>query len=312
MKIFVTGATGFVGSPLVAWLLERRHEVTGTGRRAPGELSTHRRFRFVSADTTRPGPWQEALAEADAVVNLAGQPLFGRWTDARKRQIRESRILTTRHVVDAMARAKPAVLVSASGVGFYGGRGDDPLTESEPAGEGFIARLAVDWEAEALKARAHGHRVVLARLGIVLGSKGGALAQMLPAFKAFLGGPLGSGRQWFPWIHQEDLLRAIAHSLEDEGLSGPVNACSPNPVRHRDLARALGKVLGRPAVMPAPAFMVRLVLGEFGGLLLDSQRALPDKLVARRFRFRHADILRALQSLIHGPGDEKGADDEPR
>lgn len=303
MKIFMTGASGFVGTFLARHLLDRGHEVIGTGRSEAKNSISHRGFRFVPADTTRPGEWQKMPAAADAVLNFAGQSIAGRWTEARKKGIRESRILTTRNVASALKGAAPKTLVSASGVGYYGDRGDTPLTESEGAGEGFIAQLAVDWEGEARRAGAHGHRVVMTRLGVVLGKNGGALAQMIPAFKAFVGGPLGNGRQWFPWIHQADLAAAIEQVLEDPGLAGPVNLCAPNPVRHRDLARALGKVLGRPAVMPAPAFMIRLALGEFGGLLLESQRALPEKLVQHRFHFRYADIVQALASLVHGKPD---------
>jgi hypothetical protein len=190
------------------------------------------------------------------------------------------------------------VLVSASGVGFYGEGGEEPLTEESPSGDDFLARLSIDWESEALRAAAGGARVALTRLGVVLGPGGGAMAQMLTAFKSFVGGPIGSGRQWFPWIHIDDLAAAVAFIIETPGLSGPINLCAPHPVRNRELARALGKALNRPAVVPTPGFMLRLALGEFAGVLLGSQRALPGKLEAHGFRFHYPDIQSAVTAVV--------------
>jgi uncharacterized protein (TIGR01777 family) len=191
------------------------------------------------------------------------------------------------------------VLVSASGVGYYGSRGDDLLTEDAPAGNDFLARLSVDWEGEALAAASKGARVVLARLGVVLGKGGGAMSKMIPAFKFFVGGPIGSGRQWFPWIHLQDLSAAMLFLLEHPEISGPVNLCAPDPVTNRDLAGALGRALNRPAFMPAPAFMVRMALGEFAAVLLGSQRAVPKKLLQHHFGFRHPDIQSAVRAVVH-------------
>jgi hypothetical protein len=299
MKILVTGASGFIGTHLCRSLLGCDHQLTGVGRSARKSRIDHERFRFVAADTTRPGPWQQRLSEVDAVINLAGRSIFGRWTEASKNEIRASRILTTRHVVQGLATGKNTTLISASGVGFYGSRGEDVLTEEEPAGQDFLARLSVDWEREALGAAQKGARVVLMRLGVVLGAGGGAMAQMIPAFKAFLGGPIGDGRQWFPWIHLEDLSAAVHFLLERSGVSGPVNLCSPNPVQNRDLAAAIGKALNRPAFMPAPAFMIRMALGEFAQVLLGSQRAVPQKLEQHQFAFRYPDIQAAVQAALH-------------
>jgi len=299
MKILVTGASGFVGTHLTGFLLNRKHEVVGLARSLRNKGFSHSKYRFIAADTAQPGPWQEALADVDAVVNLAGRSIFGRWNEAVKTEIRESRILTTRHLVQGLPSGKPVVLISASGVGFYGNRGDEVLTEDAPAGDDYLAGLSKDWEGEALAATAKGARVVLARLGVVLGKGGGAMAQMIPTFKSFLGGPIGNGRQWFPWIHLEDLSAAMLFLLERPEISGPVNLCAPDPVTNRDFAGALGRALKRPALMPAPAFMVRMALGEFADVLLGSQRAVPKKLQQHHFGFRYPDIQSAVNAVVH-------------
>jgi hypothetical protein len=301
MRIVITGASGFVGSRLSRCLIDHGHQVTGIARHAPPPGLQANGFNFISADTSRPGDWQVEVGKSDAVINLAGRSIFGRWTDTVKQEIRDSRILTTRHVVDGLA-GKPALLISASGVGFYGNRGEEQITEDTPAGDDFLARLSVDWEAEAWRGAPSGARVVLTRLGVVLGPGGGAMAQMLPAFKAFVGGPIGSGRQWFPWIHVDDLTAAVAFILDHSDLSGPVNLCAPNPVRNRELALALGKALGRPAAVPLPAFVLRLSLGEFAGVLLGSQRAIPQKLTAAGFRFHYPEIQPAVAAVLQAGG----------
>ena len=299
MKILVAGASGFIGSYLTGFMLKRAHHVIGVARSQPKQEILDPNYRFIAADTTLPGPWQDSLADVEAVINLAGRTIFGRWNPAVKTEIRESRIRTTRHVVQGLPSGKPAVLINASGVGHYGNRGDEVLAEEASAGDDFLARLSGDWEQEALAAEAKGARVVLTRFGVVLGKGGGAMAQMIPAFKSFLGGPLGNGRQWFPWIHIEDLAEAMQFLIDRPEISGPVNVCAPEPVRNRDFAAALGRALKRPAVMPAPAFMVRLALGEFAEVLLGSQRAIPQKLLRHQFRFRHAHIRSALDSIVH-------------
>lgn len=300
MKILVTGASGFIGTHLTGVLLNRNHQVVGLARSLRNKGISHPKYRFIAADTAQPGPWQEALADVDAVVNLAGRSISGRWNEAVKTEIRESRILTTRRVVQGLPPGNPVVLISASGVGFYGNRGDDVLTEEAPAGDDFLAGLSKDWEKEALAAAAKGARVVLTRLGVVLGKGGGAMARMIPAFKSFVGGPIGNGRQWFPWIHLEDLSAAMLFLLEHPEISGPVNLCAPEPVTNRDLAVALGRALNRPAVMPAPAFMVRLALGEFADVLLGSQRAVPQKLLQHHFGFRYPEIRSAVNAVAKG------------
>jgi uncharacterized protein (TIGR01777 family) len=299
MKILITGASGFIGTHLSAILLHRNHQVIGLARSLRNKGFSHPKYRFIAADTTQPGAWQEALANVDVVVNLAGRPIFGRWNEAVKTEIRKSRILTTHHVVQGLPSGKAVVLASASGAGYYGDRGDEVLTEDAPAGDDFLARLATDWEKEAHAAAAKGARVVVVRLGVVLGKGGGAMAQMIPAFKFGVGGPIGSGRQWFPWIHLEDLSAAMLFLIDHPEISGPVNLCAPDPVTNRDFAGALGRALNRPAVIPAPAFMVRMALGEFAGVLLGSQRAVPQKLLQHGFGFRHTDIQSAVDAVVH-------------
>ena len=298
MNVFITGGLGFVGRHLSDYLLNEGHRVIATGTRPAPNLVNNKSFVYVSADTTLPGAWQNHVSDADAVINLAGRTIFKRWTKGYKRQIRNSRILTTRNLVEALPENKQVVLVNASGVGYYGNRIDDRLTEDEPPGDDFLARVSIAWEAEAAGAEKKGIRVVIARFGVVLGKGGGAMNKMIPAFRFFAGGPLGKGMQWFPWIHRDDLTFAIRFVMEHPDVRGACNFCSPHPVRNRDLAKALGRVLNRPSFMPAPAFAIRLVMGEMGSLVLFSQRAVPEKLLNHGFRFQYPNIGEALSDVI--------------
>ena len=300
MKILITGGLGFVGTNLSDYLLDKGHAVIAVGRAPTQNRITADSYQYISADTARPGDWQKALGDVDAVVNLVGKSIFKRWSKSYKKQIYDSRILTTRNVVDALPANQSVVLCNASGAGYYGNRGDDLLEEDEKPGNDFLASVSVDWEAEALKGTDKGIRVLLMRFGVILGKGGGALAKMIPAFKSFVGGPIGSGDQWFPWMHLADLMAAILFVCEHPQLEGPLNFCAPNPVTNRELAKTLGQVLGRPAIMPAPAFMVRAVLGEFANVLLDSQRAVPTKLLSHGFEFQYPDIRSALQAVVAG------------
>jgi uncharacterized protein (TIGR01777 family) len=212
--------------------------------------------------------------------------------------IYDSRILTTRNIAAAMGEGKDAVLCSTSAVGYYGFHGDEELSENDGPGDDFLASVCVDWEKEAQKAAEKGVRVVLTRFGIVLGKTGGALGQMIPAFNKFVGGPLGSGKQWFSWVHMEDLLQAFVFVLDHETVQGPVNFCAPNPVRNKTLAKALGKVLSRPSFIKTPALTLRLALGEFGSVLLKGQRVLPTSLLEQGFQFQYPEIEGALQALL--------------
>jgi uncharacterized protein len=298
MKFFITGGTGFVGKGLTQRFIEAGHEVTLLTRSLrkfgfhPPEIS------LVEGDPTRKGEWQKFVQEHDVVINLAGASIFSRWTAEMKRVLRESRILTTRNLVETLDGSRVKTFFSASAVGYYGFHEDEELTELSTSGRDFLAQLAFDWEKEARKAEGYGIRVVLTRFGIVLGEEGGALGQMIPMFKRYLGGPLGGGRQWFSWIHREDLTQAFLFLLEKRETSGPVNFTAPNPVRNRDLAAALGKVLNRPARMPAPGFVLRLVLGEFGSVLLKGQKVIPQKLLQSGFPFRHPTITEALEEIL--------------
>jgi uncharacterized protein (TIGR01777 family) len=298
VKILITGGSGFVGTNLSNYLLRQGHRITALARSVDPHRIRHENYRYVSADTTQPGPWQAELETVDAVVNLAGATIFKRWTPAYKKQIYNSRVLTTRNLVAALSPEKNITFCSASGAGYYGSRGDDLLTEDEGPGDDFLAGVSVDWEQAALRAADKGIRVALMRFGVVLGRDGGAMAKMIPAFKLFVGGSMGSGKQWFPWIHLDDLLAAVRFILANDQIKGPLNFCGPNPIQYQDLARALGEVLKRPAVMPAPAFMIRLVLGEFGNVFLASQRTLPGKLLSHGFSFRYPEIKDAIRAVV--------------
>jgi len=297
MKIVITGASGFVGAALSRALLEAGHQVTGLGRSATHPLESHPSFVWHAVDTTLPGDWQAAVAAADVVVNLTGATLFKRWTRAYKQTIVDSRLKTTANLVEAMAGGGK-LLLSTSAVGYYGSRGDAPLTEAASPGDDFLARLAVEWERAALAAEDQGNRVVLMRFGVVLGVGGGAMAQMLPAFRWFAGGPLGSGRQWFAWIHLDDLIAAVQFLMAQEGAAGAYNVCSPEAIRQKDFAHTLGSVLGRPAVLPAPSPILRLVLGEFANVILASQHVQPRRLVEGGFAFRFAGLASALADIV--------------
>lgn len=300
MRVFIVGGTGFVGVNLANRLIARGDEVTVLGRGPERPRGLDRAVPVLAGDATVPGDWQQRLAGHEAVVNLAGASIFTRWTAGAKRAIRESRILTTRNVVDALPKGGGVTLVSTSAVGYYGFHGDEELGEDSGPGDDFLARLCVDWEAEALRATARGARVALTRFGMVLGPGGGVLGQMAPVFRAFLGGPLGSGRQWFSWIHVEDLFGGLLHILARPQSSGAYNLTAPGPVTNRELARELGRVLHRPALLPAPGFAVRLALGEFGDVLLEGQRVLPRRLLAEGYRFAHPGLAAALDDLAPG------------
>jgi uncharacterized protein (TIGR01777 family) len=301
MKVMITGGLGFVGTQLSIRLLKGDNQVTVVDRSPQPMPYTPPDVQYVAADTTMPGDWQDEVAVQDAVINLAGASIFSRWTAQTKRIMYDSRILTTRNVVDAIPANKGALLCSTSAVGYYGFRGDEELTEEDGPGNDFLARLAADWEGEALKAGDKGVRVTITRFGLVLGKTGGVLGQMIPLFKKFIGGPLGSGKQWFSWIHMEDLLSAFLFVFNNNDIQGPVNFCAPNPVRNRDLATALGEVLKRPSLFPTPAFVLRLVLGEFGSVVLEGQRVIPSRLLKHGFTFTYPEIRGALREVIGKP-----------
>jgi uncharacterized protein (TIGR01777 family) len=301
MRVLITGATGFIGRRLAARLAAAGHTVTGLSRNperaAAGVPAVTRFFPWQSGDV----PPQPALAGVDAVIHLAGESVDGRWSDDKKRRIASSRVDGTRSLVRSLAAGNPApAFISASAVGYYGDRGDETLTEASGPGGGFLAGVVQDWEREALGAERAGCRVALMRFGIVLGREGGALAKMLPLFRLGLGGKLGNGRQWWPWVHVDDVVSALGAAAVDPW-SGIFNVTAPQPVRQEDFAKALAQALHRPALAPpVPAFALRLVQGEFADEILFSKRVLPRHLLEAGFEFSYPAIGDALNQLV-GP-----------
>ena len=294
MNVVIAGGSGFLGTALVTRLRADgdRVQVLSRHPQGAGEIGW-------DPDGTV-GPWATALEEADAVVNLAGESIAGRrWTTARKARIRDSRLRATRSLAGALqqARRRPPVFVSASAIGYYGPRGDEPITEQTPPGDDFLSSVCRDWEAEALRAAA-ATRVVLLRTGIVLSRDGGALPQMALPFRLFGGGPVGSGRQYYAWVHIDDWVSMARWAMRMPEVSGPINVTAPAPVPNREFARTLGRVLHRPSFMPAPAFALRLALGEMAdALLLTGQRAIPARAQAHGFRFKYPDLEPALRDI---------------
>ncbi|MEW6349966.1 MAG: TIGR01777 family oxidoreductase [Thermodesulfobacteriota bacterium] len=299
MKIFMTGGNGFVGTHLTRALTAEGHQVTLLVRKGANVPALPQEVTLLEGRSTEAGAWQESVPAHDVLVNLAGATIFRRWSPAYKQLLRDSRILTTRRLVDAItADAAPKItLLSTSAVGYYGFRQDEELDEHSPPGTDFLAKLAIDWEAEALRAREKGTRVCIMRFGVVLG-RGGALPEMARPFRFFVGGPIGTGTQWFSWIHIDDLTRAARFVMEHPSIEGPANFTAPQPVTNRDLSTALGKVLGRPSFMPAPGFMIKLIMGEFGEVILNGQRVIPRLLTDAGFRFGYPDIEAALRNLL--------------
>ncbi len=297
MRVFITGATGLIGRSLCEALVQEGHAVSALSRSAaPRGLPAP--VKPVQGDPAVAGPWQEALAACDACVNLAGEPVAaGRWTEARKRAIRESRVRATENVAAVISERGPAALVNGSAIGYYGPRGDELLDESASAGSDFLAGVVRDWEAAAAPARRRA-RVVLLRTGLVLATKGGALERMALPFRFFAGGPIGDGAFWHSWIHLADEVGLIRFALEDSKVEGPLNATAPEPVRNRDFARVLGKVLHRPSFLPAPALALKLAFGEMAGVVVTGQRVVPSKARELGYRFRFERLEPALTDLL--------------
>ena len=308
MKIIIAGGSGLLGTALVKALSDEREEVVVLTRRAGTAAATGVRSRTSGVKGVQwtpdggTGAWTSALEGADAVVNLAGESIgAGRWSAARKQQIVDSRVQATRSLVAAIASSgtPPPVFISGSAVGYYGPCGDEVVTEESPAGTDFLAHVCHSWEAEAERAASSGVRVVRIRTGLVLDRRGGALPRMLLPFRLGAGGPLGSGRQFWPWIHIDDWVRLVRWAIATPALSGPVNVTSPDPVPNTEFARSLGRAMHRPSLLPTPAFALRLMLGEMAdGLLLSGQRAVPAKASGAGFAFQHARLDEALASLF--------------
>jgi len=301
MKIVIAGGSGFLGRPLAAALAADGHEIVTLTRSAKAPGSPKARAVAWTPDGSA-GAWSAEIDGAGAIVNLAGESIAGRrWSDAQKQRILDSRVSATRSLVAAIAAAKnpPPVFLSGSAVGYYGPRGDEKIPEDTPPGSDFLANVCVQWEAEAKRAPSAATRLVCLRTGLVLERDGGALPQMLPPFRFGVGGPVGSGRQYWPWIHRADWIGLVQWAIRTPTVSGAINLTAPNPVTNAEFAKALGRAMHRPAFMPAPAFALKLMLGEMAeGLLLSGQRAVPERPEQLGFTFRYSRVDDALAALF--------------
>lgn len=300
MKVAVTGGTGFIGSRLVERLQAEGHQVLLLTRNPAQAQSKFPQAEVVEYSPKHSGVWQQSISGCDGVVNLAGEPLATRWSDSIKQEVLESRTLGTQKIVEAIAQAnsKPAVLVNASAVGYYGTSETATFEETSAPGTDFLAQVCQGWEAAAEQVKASGTRLAIIRIGIVLGAGGGVLARMMLPFQVFAGGPLGSGQQWVSWIHREDLINLILKALTDSSTAGVLNGTAPNPVRMSEFCQALGQVVNRPSWLPVPDFALELLLGEAAKLVLEGQRVLPQQTEATGFQFQYPTVKAALQQII--------------
>jgi uncharacterized protein len=300
MKVAITGGTGFIGSRLVERLQTDGHRVLLLVRNVPKAQQRFPKAEIVSYTPKISGPWQQAIAGCDGVVNLAGEPIANRWTENSKQEILESRQLGTQKIVEAIAQAnpKPAVLVNASAVGYYGTSETAVFNETSSPGNDFLAQVCQAWEAEAEKVKASGTRLAIVRIGIVLGPEGGVLARMMFPFQLFAGGPLGDGKQWVAWVHRDDLVSLILKALTDSSVAGVLNGTAPNPVSMGQLCRELGNIIQRPSWLPVPAFALELLLGEASKLVLEGQNVRPQKTEAMGFQFQYPTIEAALSQIL--------------
>jgi uncharacterized protein (TIGR01777 family) len=302
MRVLINGATGLIGAALCRSLGSGDYQIVALSR-SPGKAASLPGIETHQWDPQTGPPPRAAFDGIDAVVNLAGEPLDAhRWTDEQKKRIRDSRIITTRNLVKGLRSAdrKPAVFVSGSAVGFYGDRGNEPLDETSAAGSGFMSEVCQDWELEASRAAELGIRVVQVRTGVVFSAEGGALKKMLTPFKLGLGGRLGSGKQWFPWIHIEDIAGIFRHSIVTSSVGGPINAVSPEAVTNAEFTHELARALHRPAFMPVPETALRVLMGEMAEVLFASQRVVPRAALASGYQFRYPQLTPALADLLRG------------
>lgn len=305
MKIAITGATGFVGSRLVSRLHQQGHQIliltrnTISARRVfPKEAFTN--VEILAYAPTTSGAWQDSIAGCDGVVNLAGEPIAEkRWTPQQKQEILNSRQLGTQKIVEAIAKAnpQPSVLVNASAIGYYGTNETATFDENSPSGQDFLSQVCQAWEAEAQKVKNTGTRLVILRLGIVLGL-GGALGKMITPFQLFTGGPIGSGKQWFSWIHVDDLVSLIVQALTKSDMEGVYNATAPNPVRMNDLSKTMGEVMNRPAWLPVPGFVLEVLLGDGAIVVLEGQQVLPKRTLESGFQYQYPTLQPALRDIL--------------
>ncbi len=300
MKIFVTGATGLIGHALVDSLRNDGHSIVTVSRK-PDKSRLPPGVELYQCDLMAGPPPAEVLAGVEAIVHLAGEPIADeRWTTVKKQRIRDSRVIGTKNLVDGLSlmQAKPSVLVGASAVGFYGDRKDETLDEESPPGNDFLSQICQEWEREEARASELGMRVAQVRIGVVLSTEGGTLARMLPSFRLGVAGPLGSGKQWFPWVHIADVVGILRHAIANSAISGPVNAVAPGVVTNAEFTKTLARVLHRPAFLPAPAFLLRLALGEMTQVLLASQRVIPKVAAATGYQFLYPTLSTALEQLL--------------
>ncbi|MCY4173535.1 MAG: TIGR01777 family oxidoreductase [Cyanobacteria bacterium MAG CAR3_bin_5] len=301
MRLFTTGCTGFIGQALVPALEAAGHELILATRHPDRARRLSPKAQVVEADTRQPGPWQAHVATAEGVINLAGEPIAEqRWTDEHKTLIRQSRVTTTRNLVEAVTAADsgPQVFVSGSAVGYYGASKAGEYSEASPGGTDFLARVCQEWEAATRPAQAC-CRVVVLRIGIVLGPDGGALGKMLPVFRLGVGGPVGSGRQWMSWIHRTDFCRLTVAALADPAFRGVYNAVAPNPVTMGEMASSLGRTMGRPSLLPVPAPLLQALLGDGAMVVLKGQKVRADALGERGFSFAYPTLPEALKEIVH-------------
>jgi len=305
MKVFVTGGTGLVGSRLIARLRQRGDQVVVLTRRPAAARTQFADCTVVEGDPMQEGPWMDALADCDGVIHLAGENIFARrWNDAFQTLLVDSRLKSTANIVKALARnpRTPAgagkVLVNASAIGYYGPHGDEEIDETGAPGNDFLARVCVDWEKAALAAQEHGVRVAIVRVGVVLDRGGGALAKMLTPFKLGVGGPVGSGKQWMSWVHNDDLAGIFLLALDNPAATGPLNGTAPNSLTNRDFSKALGRALGRPAFLPTPAFGLRVMLGQVAEVITTGQRVLPRRALELGYPFKYPVIELALADVL--------------
>jgi uncharacterized protein len=301
MKIAIAGATGFVGSRLVEQLQAQGDRVVILTRSPQSASSRFPQAEVVGYNPLKSGEWQAEIDGCDAIINLAGEPIAEkRWTPAQKRVMLESRQIGTQKIVEAIEKAtvKPPVLINASAIGYYGTSETSKFDETSPAGTDFLAEVCTKWEAAAQAASVTGTRVVILRLGIVLGENGGALGKMLAPFSAFVGGPIGSGKQWFSWIHRDDVVKLIIAALKDAQMQGVYNATAPNPVTMTGFADTLGTVMNRPSWLPVPNFALEALLGEGAIVVLQGQQVIPSQTLAQGFEFQYPILKPALAAIL--------------
>lgn len=296
MIVAITGASGFIGPRLIARLQREGYTPRALGRRDPGIPGVE----FAPWNALAGEPAADALRDAAAVIHLAGEPVAHRWSEEVKRGIRDSRVMGTRHLVSAIGKLneRPQVLISASAIGYYGDRGDEILNEAAAPGDDFLARVCVEWERETRRAMEHNVRPVALRFGIVLGKEGGALKQMLGPFRAGIGGPVGSGRQWASWIHQDDAVELLLFTLRNQRMAGPLNATAPHPVRNVEFAKLLGHAVHRPSLVPTPKLALKVMFGEMAQVILASQRVVPEAATRAGFVFRYPELEGALRQIL--------------